>query len=347
MKDLIDHFKYKWTPPLVLASTGLASVNIWWQTVHSFFWLPITNPHHSEIKMKIKKDKLKTLVDSSFIIIDEISMLSSNILDCIDQKIRILTADYFWDNSLKQKPFGGKKMLFVWDLFQLPPIVQDERKMKFKEIYNSEFFFDSLSIKNFPYEVIELQENYRQWDDIEFWNILDRIREGEFDRNDITKINTRVSSEIENFGILLTTTNKTADDFNSTKLGLIDKPIYSFYANISGVFPNNMKKVPDILDLKEGAQIIMLNNNPYKQWVNGDLWIIEEIDEENGIIKVLINNKSFDVETVQFKNIEVRIIDEETSILDDNGKEKKLKEKNRKKKLFELMNNFLWSWHEL
>ena len=327
MKDLIDFFKTQGKPPLVLASTGLASVNIWGQTVHSFFGIPIANPYYKDMHLDLKKDKIKTLADSSFIVIDEISMLQANILDCVDHKIRWVLANHFGDDSIKNIPFGGKKILFVWDLFQLPPIVQNDWKAKFGTIYSSEFFFDALSIKNSPYQIIELQENYRQGDDSDFWNILDKIREGIHGQADIDKINTRVFKDITDFGILLTTTNQTADTFNLAKLDGIDKPECRFLSSTNWVFPDSMKKMPDVLEFKEGAQIIMLNNDPYKQWVNGDLGVIQSIDEENSRIQVLINNESFEVEPILFKNIEIKIVDEEITGTDEHGNETKTTKK--------------------
>ena len=114
-------------------------------------------------KYKLKKAKIQTLINVPCIIIDEIGMVNANTIDCINLLMKYYLAKELNDKSLLQKPFGGKPVIFVGDVFQLPPVSTQERKAKFGQRYQSERFFDSTTFKNnLKYATIELKKNYRQ-----------------------------------------------------------------------------------------------------------------------------------------------------------------------------------------
>ena len=143
------------------------------QTIHSFFSLGIDNVFPNEIKpylidkknkkYKLKKSKIQTLINVPFVVIDEIGMVNSNTIDCINLLMKYYLAKELDDDTLIKKPFGGKPVIFVGDVFQLPPVSTQERKAKFGEHYQSERFFDSkIFQKKLTYTTIELKKNYRQ-----------------------------------------------------------------------------------------------------------------------------------------------------------------------------------------
>lgn len=120
-------------------------------------------------KYKLKKSKIQTLLNVPFIIIDEIGMVNANTIDCINLLMRYYLAKERGDESLMKQPFGGKQMIFVGDVFQLPPVSTQERKYKFGYTYESERFFDSKTFKTgLTYTTIELKKNYRQGEDTYF-----------------------------------------------------------------------------------------------------------------------------------------------------------------------------------
>jgi hypothetical protein len=105
---------------IVLAPTGIAAINAGGSTIHSFFLLPFRPilPDDDEIQRFPKSSpKAKIIQRADTIIIDEVSMLRADIIDAIDQSLRL-------NGSRPDLPFGGKQIVFFGDLFQLEPVVQ-------------------------------------------------------------------------------------------------------------------------------------------------------------------------------------------------------------------------------
>lgn len=151
---------------IVLAPTGVASINVGGQTIHSFFGFKTDVFENHEID---KLQKNSVIDHTDLIIIDEISMVSSWMLDHIDYALRL------WGNPYK--PFGGKQMLLIGDCFQLPPIAEDDKvKQKYFERWDNSFFFAAHVFENVEMKAVQLQKIYRQKDDVTFIHILNRIR---------------------------------------------------------------------------------------------------------------------------------------------------------------------------
>ena len=111
---------------IVLAPTGIAAINAGGETIHSFFGFPLHVLFPGTIG-ETNKEKVLMLRDVDTIIIDEVSMVRCDIIDAIDYNLRRIT-----HSSL---PFGGKQMVFVGDMFQLPPVVtKGEDKTLMKEL---------------------------------------------------------------------------------------------------------------------------------------------------------------------------------------------------------------------
>ena len=180
LNDFVKRTKKK---HIVVAPTGIAAINAGGVTIHSMFGLPLRTflPTTERIDtslanniadlmphFKYRKDKLKLLREVEIIIIDEVSMLRADVLDMMDFSLRFIRRN--------NQRFGGVQMLFIGDLYQLPPVVRDEHILKM--YYNSPFFFDSHAIKDIPIVTIELTKVYRQSDE-EFLEILNAIRDGD------------------------------------------------------------------------------------------------------------------------------------------------------------------------
>ncbi|MFQ3574698.1 MAG: DEAD/DEAH box helicase, partial [Thermodesulfovibrionales bacterium] len=259
----------------VIAPTGVAAVNIKGQTLHSFFnFKPDVTPD-SVKKIRPKTKELYKKIDT--IVIDEVSMLRADLMDCVDRFLRIY-------GKHKGLPFGGTQMVFIGDLYQLPPVVTSREREMLKTLYKSPYFFSSHVFENgFPFEFIELQKIYRQSDEV-FIRILNSIRNNTITDEDIEIINRRYHPDFQDekdFYVYLTTTNDVADSINSMKLQSIDGKLYSYEAIVGGNF--NLKDLPTSLDLKikKGAQVMLLNNDPYGRWINGSIGIIVDIERHN------------------------------------------------------------------
>ncbi|MGL5730406.1 MAG: AAA family ATPase, partial [Bacteroidales bacterium] len=153
---------------VVLAPTGVAAINANGSTMHSFFKLPFRPmlPDDPDLSLtgnrifeffKYKKQHRKLIENVELIIIDEISMVRADIIDCIDRILRVFSKNM-------REPFGGKQLLFVGDIFQLEPVVTSDSKDILNRFYENPFFFSARVFKEIQLVPIELQKVYRQKD---------------------------------------------------------------------------------------------------------------------------------------------------------------------------------------
>ncbi len=287
---------------IFLAPTGVAAVNIKGQTIHSFFKFPPNWFSTKDYKLISKKHFEKI----DLIFIDEISMVRADLLDHIDQLLRI--------SSGNPLPFGGKAMLWTGDLFQLPPVLTGgEEKEYFSKIYESPYFFSSKVFKSLVnFEMIELEEVFRQ-KDRSFLNLLHKIRMNEVDDDDLEEINARYNplqiTVDDQLVLTLTSTNQSAQLINSAKLSQLHTPEKIYKANVTGQIANSQFPADEFLILKEGAQIIMLRNDPAKRFVNGSLGIITKLNEKTVEIKLEDAIKPIEVERFNWEIIKYKLTD--------------------------------------
>jgi len=258
---------------VILAPTGIAALTVRGATIHSFFqFKPNINAEDAERHARNwKKKGMFKRIDT--FVIDEISMVRADLLDCVDIFLKTVLR--------KDKPFGGKQMVFIGDLYQLAPVVTSQEKTYFKEVYKSPYFFSSRAClrSDFDLTFIELEKVYRQRD-TQFIEILNAIRNRSVTDAHLQHLNTRVGpTNAEDSGyIYLTTTNADADTINTRKLSDIKNPLCESIAELSGGFSPKLAPTDMHLKLTVGAQVIFLNNDPNGQWVNGTLGHIEAIN---------------------------------------------------------------------
>lgn len=281
---------------IVVAPTGIAAINAGGVTIHSMFglpprtFLPTTERIDGNLAMNIsdlmhhfkyRKDKLKLLREIEIIIIDEVSMLRADVLDMMDFSLRHVRRN--------QQRFGGVQMLFIGDLYQLPPVVRDEHILS--QYYNSPFFFESLALKEIPLITIELTTVYRQKDE-KFLDILNEIRDGEIRDIDFEALNERYIPDFEPTDepyVYLTSHNRMADEINQKKLAELPGKSFSYAAEIVGNFNENQYPNDEVLELKVGAQIMFIRNDASgeRRYFNGKLAEIVDLDEKE--ITVIID----------------------------------------------------------
>jgi len=308
---------------IILAPTGIAAINAGGTTLHSFFKLPFYPLLPDDVKFSIRNirntlkynsEKIKLIQEVELIIIDEISMVRSDIIDFIDKVLRIYCRNM-------REPFGGKQMLFVGDIYQLEPVLKEEEWKILQPYYPSKFFFDAKIFRSFQLISIELKKVYRQTDPL-FIDILDRIRTSNIKKVDLDVLNKRVGKELDekdsSLAITLSTRRDTVDFINNEKLKLIDEEPTMFYGIINGEFPQSSLPTPIELELKLGAQILFVKNDIKKRWVNGTLGTVIGLDSaEDGYILIRTENGD-DVEVEQeiWSNVKYTF----------NAKEKKIEE---------------------
>ena len=252
---------------VVLAPTGVAALNIGGETIHSFFRFSI-GVDVDEAKHKGAKVDRKRFKKLQTIIIDEISMVRSDLLDCINVFLQ-----YARENDL---PFGGVQVIFIGDLYQLPPVVTPPERSLFYD--RSPYFFSSEVFQHpdFYMDFCELQTMYRQTDQ-KFINILNAVRNKTCTKEDLAVLNTRVGQAGDDHSIYLTSTNALAQQVNDKKLAESSEIEIEFEAEVTGNFKAKQSPTEKFLLLKRGAQVMFLNNDTAGRWVNGSLGTIKKI----------------------------------------------------------------------
>jgi ATP-dependent DNA helicase PIF1 len=264
---LLTHFRRNTRKnAVVLAPTGVAAVNVGGQTIHSFFgFKPDVTP--GSIRRKGKDEKWNLYKRLTTIVIDEVSMVRADLLDCVDKFLRLNGPD----GTL---PFGGVQMILIGDLYQLPPVVKGEQKALFSSRYGTPYFFSAEAMEGLDLALVELEKVYRQRDD-EFIRLLNAIRNRTATDEDIAAINRRCDPAFEpspkDYYIHLTSTNALADGINAARLAELKGKLWTSRGVIEGNFGAEYLPTAVELRLKIGAQIMLLNNDAAGRWINGTI----------------------------------------------------------------------------
>ena len=254
---------------IVVAPTGVAAINAGGMTIHSFFQLPFSPfVPNAQIKSKFDfgKEKRKIIASLDLLIIDEISMVRSDLLDAIDSVLRRFRDRY--------KPFGGVQLLMIGDLQQLTPVVTPEDERMLAPYYDTPYFFGSKALAQIDYVTIQLEKVYRQEDDV-FLTLLNHIREGQPTTEDLQLLNSRYLPAFipkpEDGYIRLTTHNNFANHYNESELQKLPGHAYTYRCTIEGTFPEYSYPTAETLVLKEGAQVMFVKNDPSseRRYYNG------------------------------------------------------------------------------
>ncbi len=278
----------------VVAPTGVAAINAGGETIHSFLQLPFgpfvpgsaggfgrqsegSNDKHSLLaNLRLRETKLKLLRKLELLIIDEVSMVRCDLLDSMDLVLRHVRKNW-------AQPFGGVQVLFIGDLFQLPPVAPEQDWDILRHYYQSPYFFDSVVLRDNPPIYIELKKIYRQKEQT-FIDILNRIRNGKVLQQDVDTLNLQYDPlpQKEKGYIILSTHNHIADKINLQSLEELPGKLHSFTGTITNEF--NPKNLPteEVLHLKEGAQIMFVKNDLQtpRRYYNGKIALVSKIDSD-------------------------------------------------------------------
>ena len=309
---------------VVLAPTGIAAINAGGSTLHSFFKLPFHPLLPDDPNFSLKGGKLhsflkyssehrKLIKEIELVIIDEISMVRADIIDFIDKVLRVYSQNM-------REPFGGKQILLVGDVYQLEPVVKSDEREILNRFYPTPYFFSARVFNEMELVSIELTKVYRQSDPV-FVNVLDHIRNNTATAADLQLLNTRYDTHIEenesDMYITLATRRDVVNFINETKLAEIPGDAAILKGEIKGEFPENSLPTPMELEVKPGAQIIFIKNDPDKRWVNGTLGTIAGIDEEETLYVITEDGGEYDVKKDIWRNIRYRYNEQEKKIEDE------------------------------
>ena len=307
---------------VVVAPTGIAALNAGGVTIHSMFQLPFggfipdnSAPQFSDstkfetkatLRRHFKMNGVKKSVirNMELLIIDEVSMLRSDLLDAMDYMMQSVRK--------KNAPFGGVQVLFIGDLLQLPPVIRDEEWRTLKTYYRGKFFFHSHVVQQNPPLYIELSKIFRQTDDT-FIYVLNNLRNNQISQQDIQTLNKYVKPDFDlkaNKGyITLTTHNNKADTMNAQALEDLEGKLVVYHPDIVGDFPEKIFPVEQQLQLKVGAQVMFVKNDlsADKNYFNGKMGIIKSLSSEEILVHFPEENKTIEVDKYEWKNIRYKV----------------------------------------
>ena len=305
---------------IILAPTGISAINAGGSTLHSFFKLPFHpllpndtrySARNIRSTLKYTSEKRKILREVELVVIDEISMVRADIIDFIDKVLRIYSRNM-------REPFGGKQLLLVGDIYQLEPVVKEDERKMLHPFYPTCFFFGAHVFREMRLVSIELRKVYRQSDPA-FIDILDHIRTGNAGTTDLQALNSRVgqslSADENRLAITLSTRRDTVDYINERQLEQLPGATVTFRGEVKGDFPESSLPTPIELEVKPGAQVIFIKNDPDRRWVNGTLGVISGIDEdEDAMYVVTEDGEEHDVRRERWSNMRYTFNEKEKKI---------------------------------
>lgn len=314
---------------VVVAPTGVAAINAGGVTMHSFFQLPFgpfipgnkrgfgadafsgTDKHTLFRNIRFTSDKKQLLQEMELLIIDEVSMVRCDMLDAMDTILR-----HFRNKPLQ--PFGGVQVLYIGDLYQLPPVIPEGEWGLLQEYYNSSFFFDAKVIQSAPPLYIELKKIYRQ-NEQAFIDVLNRVRNSNVREQDLQVLNHRYDPHFKGENgeyIVLTTHNRKADDINASRLAAMPGALFRFEGKIEGDFSDKALPTELVLQLKPGAQVMFLKNDlaEPRRYYNGKIATVKRISEDSITVVLSGSQEELILEKETWRNIRYSYNKDENSI---------------------------------
>ena len=276
---------------VVLAPTGVAAVNVGGQTLHSFFKFPPRLLEPTDIR-RLRSTRLIRAVET--MIIDEISMVRADMLDAIDASLKL--------NRKTKRPFGGVRVILSGDLHQLPPVVRGEEAEILQERYGGPYFFNAPAFQDAEFALLALKHVFRQ-DDPKFLALLGALRQGRLTEPDAVILQSRVTGrspiQASETHVVLTPNNANAFRINQARLEELRTPARSFEAKVDGQFEEKSYPTEADLELKEGARVMLVRNDPEGRWVNGSLGTVEGFGSSSVIVK--IDGRVYEIEEVAWE----------------------------------------------
>ncbi|MDF2518746.1 MAG: hypothetical protein K0R59_4042 [Sphingobacterium sp.] len=294
----------------ITAPTGVAAMNAGGTTLHSLFWLPfgtfvedyelrwdeqdshIYNKSRLFSTIKLTKQRRAILQELELLVIDEVSMVRADTLDAINVILQSVRRD--------MRPFGGLQVLFIGDLYQLPPVVKDAEWNILRDHYSSVFFFNAKILRDSPLVMLELNKIYRQQDE-GFISILNAIRNNQCTNEMLATLNSYyqkdfVPKEEEQY-ITLTSHNRNADEINSAKLASLSGKMLNLKAVVKDDFAQGSYPAEETLSLKIGAQVMFIRNDSgdERKYYNGKIGTVKHIDTIQGTVSVTFPDGSEEV----------------------------------------------------
>lgn len=285
---------------IVVAPTGVAAMNLQMgaTTIHSTFGLPLSpyligdpafNSRNIRNTIKLYDDRLAVLKSVDVIILDECSMIRADIMDCIDQIMRVVKGN--------SEPFGSVQVILSGDSCQLSPVATHEDWEILKKNYKTVHFFSSRVIKKLIKSdnlyTIELSKIYRQEGDSRLIELLTNCRFGKPTKSDIKLLNSKLDPFLNDDSyVKVVSHNHTVDKINKQAFLKNPNPSKIYKGRVDGKFPYKFGKPKSTvkldLELKVGCPIMVMSNSrngAKSNYVNGEFGIVKELRENEVVIE--------------------------------------------------------------
>lgn len=309
---------------VVMAPTGIAALNARGVTIHSQFLLPFgsflpvgdAEGNYSDRhgfftqqtlarKHPLNQVRRNVLKKVDLLVIDEVSMLRADILDAIDYRMRSVKRNF-------KVPFGGVQVLFIGDLYQLPPVVKDEEWAVLSRFYKSMHFFEAKALQNSGMVYLELDKIFRQQDEV-FIRVLNNLRDNRCTPEDVRVLNSHYKTldEIQSLPpcITLTTHNYKADEINLRELRNLDSASFFYDAEIEKDFPESLFPLPESIELKVGARVMFIKNDTsgLSSYFNGKLATVIALDSDEIQVEMDDSREEFYLKKELWENKKYKI----------------------------------------
>lgn len=312
----------------VVAPTGVAAINAGGMTMHSFFQLPlglyvpghnsyhgnvqITNRHTLFKNLRLSESKRELLQELELLIIDEVSMVRCDMLDATDAILRSVRRS--------NESFGGVQVLFIGDLFQLPPVAINQEWAILNDYYDSPFFFHSNVVRQMQPLYIELQKIYRQ-NEQEYIDLLNAVRHSQVTPAVIERLNSRYTTDAAQFKdcITLTTHNYKADAINRDELKKLPGDVFHYDAILDGDFADKSYPADVSLSLKVGARVMFIRNDTddERAYYNGKLATVVELNDDKVRVQFEDTGGIYQLKHETWRNIRYQYNKEEDRLEED------------------------------
>lgn len=274
--------------PILTASTGIAALNIKGKTLHSWGGLRDDHPlSDQDVNDILDGYSRGNYMETQTLIIDEISMVSSALLENLNKIAKIARGRGIF--------FGGIRVIVVGDFFQLPPV-------------KGRFAFESEDWDEADFTVCYLTEQKRQTEPV-FTEILQNIRAGFLTEDQKEIIRSRIITDatvIPDPKIRLDTHNKKVDHYNHTRLERLEGPPQTYKMGEDGPYPDAIERLkknclsPDKLILKVGTPVLFTRNDGELRWVNGSQGVVIELKSHSVIVE-LTDGMVYEVDPVTWE----------------------------------------------
>lgn len=312
---------------VITAYTGIAALNAGGVTLNSLFNLPnalflpegainrtqtnVISQAHILNHTNFNPSKLELLTKLELLIIDEVSMLRADLLDMVDLLLKYI-------RNTPDKAFGGVQLLFIGDLFQLPPVLTDSEQPAFLTYYPSRYFFDANAVRQSKLIYIELKNVYRQKDPY-FIELLNKVRYNEIEKADLDELNKKVLNHPrseQNEMITLTSHINKVNEINTRKLAELSGELFTYPAQITGKFDSKNFPGEAELSIKIGAQVMVTKNDSAGQnrFYNGKIGRVHQISEEGIFVEFNDGSEPVLIQKDSWKNISYGHADEKMII---------------------------------